>query len=162
MTRPKARPCIFSMNTTINSIPELEQFARGFLEKLPVNAAGATVVGLSGDLGSGKTAFVKAAARALGIKEMVLSPTFVLAKFYTIPERNSWSRLVHIDCYRIEDPDELKTVGWEKVMSDPRNLVLVEWPENAGETFPKNVPVLSFRFVDETTREIDASICSQP
>ena len=95
------------MERIIKSIPELEQFARHFLEHLAAKGDGATIVGLSGDLGAGKTAFVKAAAKALGISEEVLSSTFVIAKFYDIPEHHHWSRLVHVDAYRIEESAEL-------------------------------------------------------
>lgn len=142
------------METTIKSIPELERFAREYLQNLPMNTTGATVVGLSGDLGSGKTAFVKAAANALNVKGAVVSPTFVIAKFYQIPRHPSWSRLVHVDAYRIEEPEELKSLHFETISADPRSLLLIEWPEHIGALFPKNSPVLSFRFIDETTRVI--------
>jgi len=104
----------------------------------------ATVIGLSGHLGAGKTAFVKAVARELGIAEEVTSPTFVLMKLYDIPEsagsagdhsaNNSWpwKRLVHIDAYRLERTEELQALNWEQLVSDPHNLIMVEWPENVG------------------------------
>ena len=142
------------MERTIKSIRELEEFAKSFLKTLPVKEGGATVVGLSGGLGSGKTAFARAAAKAFAISEAVLSPTFVIAKFYEIPAHHAWSRLVHIDAYRIEDPVELLALRWDIIQKDPRNLVLVEWPENAGALFPNDAPMLTFRFVDETTRVI--------
>ncbi len=142
------------METTISSIPELERFAREFLAELPAEKSGATVVGLSGDLGAGKTAFVKAAAKAFEITENVLSPTFVIAKYYELPGACSWSRLVHIDAYRIEDPAELKALRWDEIVGDKENLILIEWPERIGKFFPKNGTTLTFRFIDETTRAI--------
>lgn len=146
------------MEQAVKSIAELEQFARKFLEKLPANTDGATIVGLSGDLGSGKTAFVKAAATALGVKEGVLSPTFVLAKFYAIPGRQSWSRLVHVDAYRIEDPDEFKALRWSELVADPQNLIFIEWPERISALCPENAPKLDFCFVDESTRMISSPL----
>ncbi|MDO8520767.1 MAG: tRNA (adenosine(37)-N6)-threonylcarbamoyltransferase complex ATPase subunit type 1 TsaE [bacterium] len=144
------------METTIKSIAELERFAKEFLEKLTANDNGATVVGLSGELGSGKTAFVKAVAKALGVKEEVLSPTFVIAKFYKIPQQVSWPRLVHVDAYRIEDPCELKALKWQGISKNPRNLVFIEWPENIKTLFPTDALMLTFRFIDETTRMISS------
>lgn len=142
------------MKRIIKNISELEEFARSFLCTLKAKESVATVVGLSGDLGSGKTAFVKAAAKALAVPEIVLSPTFVIAKFYNVPGHQAWSRLVHVDAYRIEDPSELKPLRWDSLIADPRNLVLVEWPEHIGALFPSGVQILQFRFVDETTRAI--------
>lgn len=146
------------MEQTIKSIAELERFADEFLEKLPTDTHSAMVVGLSGELGSGKTAFVKALAKALGVEDEVLSPTFVIAKFYETHGRHPRSRLVHIDAYRIEHPDELKVLRWGEIIADPHNLVVVEWPENLGEAFPPNAPIHMFRFVDETTRVIKRTL----
>jgi tRNA threonylcarbamoyladenosine biosynthesis protein TsaE len=99
----------------------------------------AVVVGLSGHLGAGKTAFVKAVAKELGVKEEVTSPTFVLMKIYEVGPRHrgglqiSWPRrLIHIDAYRLERKEELEALGFEKLVSDPGNLIMVEWPENVG------------------------------
>lgn len=92
---------------------------------------GALVVGLSGHLGAGKTAFVKAVAKILGVSQEITSPTFVLMKFYDTTSK-VWPHLVHIDAYRLEKPQELDALNWEKLVSDPHNLILVEWPENVG------------------------------
>ena len=139
----------------MKSLVELEAFAaEHFLVDVKPEEARATVVGLSGDLGSGKTAFVKAIARVLGITETVLSPTFVLAKFYDIPQPALWLRLVHIDAYRLEDPSELKALRFDELISDSRNLVLIEWPEQAGDLFPADARMITFRVVDETTRAL--------
>src|SRR3989344_8238961 len=104
------------MEIISRSLAETEALALKLLEKLiqvgPRNEA--TVVGLSGDLGAGKTTFTQAVARALGIRERVTSPTFVIMKIYALPRKwqgfplpkskgnpfCSWKRLVHIDCYR--------------------------------------------------------------
>ncbi len=91
----------------------------------------ALIVGLSGHLGAGKTAFVKAVAAELGVEETVTSPTFVIMKIYETKSAR-WPRLVHIDAYRLEKPEELAAIRWEDVVADPHNLVMVEWPENVG------------------------------
>lgn len=141
------------MTRTIASIPEMKSFAREFLSTLTPRQGRATVVGLSGDLGSGKTAFVKCLADVLGVTEEVLSPTFVIAKFYDLKSQQ-WERLVHVDAYRIEDPSEIAVVGWERLCADPGVLLLVEWPEQLKERFPKDANRLHFLFVDETTRTV--------
>lgn len=145
-------PCS-SMGKELRSLAELTVFAESFISNLPQEKGQATVVGLSGDLGSGKTAFVKAVAKKLGITEDVLSPTFVIAKYYDLPGM-SWKRLVHVDAYRIEQPEEVRALRFAELLADPRNLVMIEWPEQLGEYFPKNARTLHFRFVDETTREV--------
>jgi tRNA threonylcarbamoyladenosine biosynthesis protein TsaE len=106
------------------------------------HTADAFVVGLSGHLGAGKTSFTKLVAKELGIKETVTSPTFVIMKIYDIPADTkladgaapSFKRLVHIDAYRLEKRAELAGIDFERIASDPHNLVIVEWPENAGLT----------------------------
>ena len=91
----------------------------------------AVVVGLSGHLGAGKTAFVAAVARQLGVTGDVVSPTFVIMKQYAT-NHSLWSFLVHIDAYRLESPQELEAINWNALRADPKNLIMVEWPENVA------------------------------
>lgn len=91
----------------------------------------ALIVGLSGHLGAGKTAFVKAVAKELGVEETVTSPTFVLMKIYET-KNDLFKRLVHIDVYRLERAEELEALTFEAIATDKNNLVMLEWPENVG------------------------------
>jgi tRNA threonylcarbamoyladenosine biosynthesis protein TsaE len=94
-------------------------------------ADSAFVVGLSGHLGAGKTAFVKLVATELGIDEIVTSPTFVIMKIYEGGKKGvAFKRLVHIDAYRLERREELDGLGFEHVVADKNSLVMIEWPEN--------------------------------
>lgn len=135
------------INETIsNSVEETEIIAKKWLEEVSKKYSSnkeATIIGLSGNLGAGKTAFVKAVARALNIEETVTSPTFVIMKIYEAGDsvaenrgetvdRKKWRRLVHIDLYRLEKKEELKALNLEDFVNDPNNLVMVEWPENVG------------------------------
>lgn len=119
----------------MNNSPET---AKQWLAKINRNreeADEAFVVGLSGHLGAGKTAFVKAVARELGIEEIVTSPTFVIMKIYEIERARAnatFKRLVHIDAYRLERREELEVLMFEEIIADKNNLVMIEWPENAG------------------------------
>lgn len=96
-------------------------------------ANGAFVAGLSGHLGAGKTAFAKLVARELGVEETVTSPTFVIMKIYeTGNENTAFKRLIHVDAYRLDRREDLEALRFEEIVSDPGNLVMIEWPENVG------------------------------
>ena len=122
----------------------------------------ATVVGLQGDLGSGKTSFAQGVARALGVAEHVTSPTFILERVYKIDPLShclqiancSFSHLVHIDAYRLDGANELGHLGWDNLIADAGNLILIEWPERVASALPKDMQKISFEFIDETTRKI--------
>lgn len=142
------------MKREFGSEEEMSAYAKEFLETLTPNPHGATVVGLSGDLGSGKTTFTKLFARALGVVEDIVSPTYVIAKFYDIHRQGAWNKLVHIDAYRIDDPEEVRALRWEELIGSPHNLVLIEWPERIGSFFPATAPLLKFQFINDTMRAI--------
>jgi len=123
----------------------------------------ATVVGLMGDLGSGKTAFVKKVAEILDISETVNSPTFVIEKIYKIPKKKivhrsssivPWNYLIHIDAYRIEKEEELLNLGWEQIISNSENLIFIEWPERVNGVLPRDTKTIRFEFIDESKRKI--------
>lgn len=120
--------------------------------------AHAAVVALSGDLGAGKTTFAQGFARALGVKSKIVSPTFVIFRRYLlVPERGQqaeskdhnnviprqareiYSRyFYHVDAYRIHVAKELATLGFKKILADPKNIVLIEWPKNIHKLLPKD------------------------
>jgi len=124
----------------------------GLLEAQP---NGATVVGLSGDLGAGKTTLVQSIARELGITETITSPTFVIAKYYKT-DQNGFEKMVHIDAYRIDDSVELETIGWKDVLLEPNTLVIVEWPERVESLLPEHTKRFSIEHRD-TERHITLS-----
>lgn len=143
------------MDNITNSLEETQTLAAEWLSSLGDQVAksnAATVVGLVGDLGSGKTSFVQGVAKALGVQEHVTSPTFILERIYKLgPLSAKWKHLVHIDAYRLEGSDELKHLGWEDLTKDPGSLILVEWPERVGL---KQDLYLNFEFINEQTRKI--------
>lgn len=124
------------MDRTVATLEAFEAEAAHFAHSLAPRAKGATLVTLSGELGAGKTAFVKAAARAFGIDETVTSPTFVLEKIYLLPEGQAFRRLVHIDAYRLELGRELAPLGFDELMRDTDALVMLEWPEKVSDALP--------------------------
>ncbi len=95
------------------------------------------ILALEGELGSGKTTFIQGLAQALGIKEKVLSPTFVLMKIFSL-EKKPFRNFIHLDAYRIEKPKELLRLGFRELIRDPQNLVVIEWADRIKELIPKN------------------------
>ncbi len=136
------------------STTETEEFAKNFVEGLEPSASSGRLVGLSGELGAGKTAFVKAVAKALGVKEEITSPTFVILKRFTIHD-SRFKNLIHIDAYRLEHPSELENLGWKQLLADPKNLILLEWPEKVADILPQGMIEVSFEYIDEKTRRIE-------
>jgi len=114
---------------TITTLEEMEREAEVFIAALPSEEKGATLVTLSGELGAGKTTFTQYVAKALGVGDTVNSPTFVIEKIYEIPEDKRFSRLVHIDDYRLQGASDLNVLGFGEVMSHKGTLILLEWPE---------------------------------
>lgn len=104
----------------------------------------ALVLALEGELGSGKTTFAQGFARALGVKDKVLSPTFVLFKNYNI-KRKGLKYLIHIDCYRLDSPQELSHLGFGDLLKDKDAIILVEWAEKIRRILPRDIIRISFR-----------------
>jgi len=142
------------MDITCTSEQEMKVCAREFIGAQFPHAQHATVCGLSGELGAGKTTFAKHAAEALGVEEMVTSPTFVILKAYRLPERQQFDHLVHIDAYRLGSGQELTDLGWENLIATPENLILIEWPERVRDIMPQWAETLLFEPIDEHTRRI--------
>ncbi|MEW5907876.1 MAG: tRNA (adenosine(37)-N6)-threonylcarbamoyltransferase complex ATPase subunit type 1 TsaE [Patescibacteria group bacterium] len=117
----------------------------------------AVLIGLSGELGGGKTTFVQGFAKALGIKKKVTSPTFVLMKCLqlSIP---SFAFLIHLDAYRIKKSKEILDLGWRKLIKNPQNIILVEWAEKIKKIFPKKYFWIKFSHLGPHKRLIDISL----
>lgn len=96
----------------------------------PIRSAGLHI-GLSGDLGAGKTALVRAVLRALGVDGPVKSPTFALLEPYTVSSLDFY----HFDFYRLKEPDEFGSLGFRELFG-PGSICAVEWPQNAGPQLP--------------------------
>jgi len=104
----------------------------------------AFVFALYGDLGSGKTTFVKGFFRGLGVKSRVKSPTFVIMRRSKIRGK-IFSDVFHIDAYRMRRPDDFSVIDFKTIASNHKNIVLVEWPENMKGMIPRGSRRLEFR-----------------
>jgi tRNA threonylcarbamoyl adenosine modification protein YjeE len=101
------------------------------------------VVAISGDVGAGKTTLVQAICRGAGVREDVTSPTFALVHRY----EGARFPVYHLDLYRTRSPDELTQMGWDEIVEE-HALVLIEWPERAGERLPSGALPLELEHVD--------------
>ncbi len=108
------------------------------------------VLVLKGELGAGKTVFVRGMAEALGLDaDAVNSPSYTIVNEY-LGERP----LFHFDLYRVHDPSELYEIGWDDYLQR-QGLIVVEWGDKAAECLPPTYYLLDFRIIDEQTREIN-------
>lgn len=119
---------------------------------------GAAVVGLYGNLGSGKTAFVKKTGKILGVKEKIISPTFIIMKRYAIPaphrKKFNLKEMIHIDAYRLSGHEEILKLNWPGIIKNKKRAVFIEWPERVKEAMPKNTLKVNLSFVDEKRRKV--------
>ncbi|HOK00486.1 MAG TPA: tRNA (adenosine(37)-N6)-threonylcarbamoyltransferase complex ATPase subunit type 1 TsaE [Candidatus Pacearchaeota archaeon] len=130
-----------------------EKLADEVLKKKKNNEK-AIIISLEGDLGAGKTTFVQGFAKKLKIKEKVLSPTFLIIKKFKLNKIKNFSNLYHIDCYRIKNFKEIIDLDFEKIISKPSNIVIIEWAERIKEILPENIIKLKFFYIDENKRKI--------
>lgn len=109
------------------SATELSRFG----EELGAALVAPVIVGLSGELGTGKTTLVQAICRGLGARARATSPTYALVHHY---ETGS-TPVYHVDCYRLRHPDEARDLGFDEMIREGA-VVLIEWPERAGPWAP--------------------------
>ncbi len=128
-----------------------EKFAKQVLKSAPQKSA--IVLGLQGNLGGGKTTFLQGFAKGLGVKDKVLSPTFVILKRFKITN-SKFSNFYHIDCYRLKNHKDILELDFKEIIKDPKNIVAIEWPERIKKALPKKNILIRFKFIDEKTREI--------
>lgn len=149
------------MEIITKSEKETQEFAKNFAQSLSFG----DIVALKGNLGSGKTAFVKGLAKGLRIKDIITSPTFVFAKEYPIKKcqnlnvkcqkygaRNSF--LIHIDCYRVKNEKDAEAIGLIDYLRQKDNIIAIEWPENISQILPKNIIRINFENLGKNSRQI--------
>ena len=138
-----AEPRIVRRTLTLDA---LEAHGRSLAAQLAAPA----LVTLSGDLGAGKTTLVQAICRGLGVVGPVTSPTFALMHEYEAPG----ARVVHCDLYRLMTPRDVLALGLDDLCADSDVLMLVEWPERAGDALGEPTLALTLAHVadDATVR----------
>lgn len=144
-----------------HSALETKKYAKKFAK----NLQGGEAIGLIGDLGGGKTTFVKGLAEGLGVKESITSPTFVLLKEYRILRpmlhlrgvTKRLKKLIHIDAYRVENVEDIKSVGIEDYFGRDDVVIVIEWAEKIKEILPKSTIYIKFKHIDKNIREISTN-----
>jgi tRNA threonylcarbamoyladenosine biosynthesis protein TsaE len=109
------------------SADELSRFG----EAVGAGLAAPAVIGLSGEMGTGKTTLVQAICRGLGARALATSPTYALVHHYEARA----TPVYHVDCYRLKHPDEARDLGFDDMIRESA-VVLIEWPERAGAWAP--------------------------
>ena len=112
----------------------------------------ALIIGLEGDLGSGKTTFIQGMAKGFKIKERITSPTFVILRKYKIL-KSKVLNLYHIDCYRI-GPKDLGDLDFKEIINDSQNVVVIEWAEKIKKNLPLDALWIKFEYIDKNKRKI--------
>lgn len=128
-----------------------EEFANN-LVKISENKPEGIVIALFGDLGSGKTTFTQGLAKGLGIKDRVISPTFILTRQYRLEKTGG--NLYHLDLYRIGSDKEAFNLGFQDDWKTKGNIFVIEWPEKIKEILPKDKIEIYFEHINKNERQI--------
>ena len=144
------------MEYVSNGIEDTQRLATQLAEKSVKGGVGPLVFALMGELGTGKTIFVKAFAKALGVDGLVNSPTFVLMHSHEI-HAGRYKILYHVDAYRIETAKDFGPTGIGDVLDGDENIVLIEWADRIENLVPENAIWIYIKHTGENTREIEVT-----
>ena len=133
------------MKIKVCGLQETEKLANDFAAELN----GGEVVLLNGDLGAGKTTFTKFVFRALGVKQVVSSPTFAILKSY-----EGKFKLHHFDTYRITTEEAIEA-GFDEVFQEKDSVIFVEWSENIASLLPNKTISVNIKYISENEREFE-------
>ena len=117
----------------------------------------ATVIGMVGDLGSGKTTFIQGLAKGFGINDKITSPTFALLKRYAVKKKTDKSNplfLCHFDCYRLNSAQDMAELGLDEMIKDPINIIVIEWADKISKIMPNHTIWLNFEYINKNERKI--------
>lgn len=137
----------------IHTIEDLSRVAREALS-FCVEGGAARIITLQGDLGAGKTAFVKELGKLLHVEYAITSPTFAIMKSYPVHGHSFLRTLTHIDAYRIESDDEMRVLGFDEIKEDVARLICIEWPEKMEAHIPKDALPVTLKLLPDGSREI--------
>ena len=133
-----------SLKVLSKSQDDLIQVAETLLNHFPSSR----LFAISGPMGAGKTTFIQAACRLLGVSDNVSSPSFSIVNEY---KRDTGEAVYHFDLYRLRKPDELFEIGYEDYFYSD-HFCFIEWPEMAKDLIPAHAIYLSIEEGDEGTR----------
>lgn len=135
-----------------------KNFAKALLFNFPKEKA--VVLVLVGELGTGKTTFLQGFAKGLGLNTRIQSPTFIIMKPYSFSYKTksqkdlTKGKFYHIDCYRIKKPQELLNLGFKDLISNPYNIIAIEWGDKIQSIIPRKSFWIYFKHRSPSQREI--------
>ncbi|HPB05224.1 MAG TPA: tRNA (adenosine(37)-N6)-threonylcarbamoyltransferase complex ATPase subunit type 1 TsaE [Prolixibacteraceae bacterium] len=137
------------MNKTIqiDSLDKIHEAAREFILQM----GNATVFAFNGEMGAGKTTFIKAICEELGVEENITSPTFAIVNEYT---SNKGLTIFHFDCYRLKNIREAYDIGAEEYFYSGK-LCFIEWPEKIEEILPEHCVNIYITVQPNGSRNVD-------
>lgn len=137
----------------INSIQSIDNAAQQFVEHFMLNSLNpkSLYFAFFGDLGAGKTTFIKALCRQLGVIDLVSSPSFAIINEY---QTDTNKFIYHFDFYRIKDTEEIFDIGYEEYIQS-ENICFIEWPEKIEEHLPENFVAVHIKEIEEEKRLIE-------
>jgi len=142
-------------------------------QKIAHQLKGGEILALTGELGSGKTTFIKGLAEGLKVAEVITSPTFVMLKSFPAKIQEKKIEFVHVDAYRVETIEDIKSVGIEDYFEQSEKqgsaeagsyfgrddvIIAIEWAEKIKEILPKKIINIKFDIIDENSRRISTLI----
>lgn len=132
----------------METITQGAQETQSLGQKLAASLKAPQTIALVGDLGAGKTTFVQGLAKGLGVKERIISPTFILMRTY--------GNFFHVDLYRLEEniDAEVKNLGLTDIWEKSGNMVVIEWAEKITDLLPKNTLWINFEILEGEKRKI--------
>lgn len=110
----------------------------------PVKKNKALIIKLNGELGAGKTTFAQGFAKALHVSHHITSPTFVIMRRYALKKNKKFENLYHIDAYRMKQLKEMHPLNIKEVLTNPKNIVLIEWAENIKGSLLRGASAIKF------------------
>lgn len=130
----------------IHSEQEMLDYGEQFAKKLSTP----TVIELIGDVGAGKTTFVRGLAKGLGVKDPITSPSFTISKQYALPNNK---RLVHYDFYRLPDPG-LMSEDLQENLTDKNTITIIEWSDSVLNLLPKDRVIINIEYNEDGSRNL--------
>ncbi|OGH24409.1 MAG: tRNA (adenosine(37)-N6)-threonylcarbamoyltransferase complex ATPase subunit type 1 TsaE [Candidatus Levybacteria bacterium RIFCSPLOWO2_01_FULL_39_24] len=142
-----------------NNFEETQKLGENFARSLLASPQGETsnVITLYGELGSGKTTFVQGLAAGLGIKNRIISPTFIIVRSYKLRIKDKGLMIndfYHIDLYRVESERDLEGLGIEEIVNNKNNIVVIEWAEKLKKYLPQKRIDIKFSYEKDNIRKI--------
>lgn len=138
----------------IKSEQEMIEYGKEFAKKILTNSNSFNlpiIIELIGDVGTGKTTFVRGFANGLGLKESITSPSFTISKSYALPNNRT---LIHYDFYRLNNPGIMKA-ELEESLSDKNNIIVIEWADSVANVLPNNRIQINIAYDENDSRKIE-------